>query len=90
MKNVEEIQQDVANVGSDVRKVVSDLSSSAKDALSRARETAEEYYDEGVQKTRELGKSLERQVRDDPLKTLLVATGIAAAAGLTLGLLLRK
>jgi len=53
----------------------------ATDGLNTLRDTASEYVDQGRAKAREVQETVEEHVRDEPMKSLL----IAAAAGFLFG-----
>jgi ElaB/YqjD/DUF883 family membrane-anchored ribosome-binding protein len=84
------IKQDLGQLGRTAKDV-------ARDKLGDARKKAVEYVDEGKQRTAqyyEQGKheasriedQLESYIRENPLKSMLIATG----AGLLLGMLMRR
>lgn len=58
----------------------------ARNAASQAREKASEYYSQGREKAAEYGQKVEDMVREQPIKSVLIAAG----AGLLLGMLLRR
>ena len=54
--------------------------------MTTSKETMIEYYEQGRESLQDLNQTLEAQIRERPLQTLLVAGGI----GLLLGLLWRR
>jgi ElaB/YqjD/DUF883 family membrane-anchored ribosome-binding protein len=53
----------------------------AGDALEQARDSAGELYDEGRERMLDLAGSVRETVRDQPLRSLLVAMGIGCVFG---------
>jgi ElaB/YqjD/DUF883 family membrane-anchored ribosome-binding protein len=53
----------------------------AHDAMDQARETASELYSEGRQRVSGAAASVEQCIRDQPLRSLLVAAGIGCLLG---------
>jgi ElaB/YqjD/DUF883 family membrane-anchored ribosome-binding protein len=58
----------------------------AQEQYEQLRDTAAEYAEQGRAKYEEIEQSLETQIRDQPLKSMLIACGI----GFVLGLFLRR
>ena len=58
----------------------------ATDSVDVLRDAANQYLDEGRAKVRELGDSIHSKVQHQPMKSLLIATGI----GFLLGVLWRR
>lgn len=53
----------------------------AHDALDQARESAEELYEQGRERMSGAVNSVEQCIRDQPLRSLLVAAGIGCLLG---------
>jgi len=66
-------------MGAQVKETLQDMGTQVK-------ETMTEYYEQGRESLQDLNQTLEAQIRERPLQTLLVAGGI----GLLLGLLWRR
>lgn len=66
------------------------LGEAAKNKLHEVQETAEELYEKGMMKARELESSLESYIRERPIQALLIATGISLGAGLCIGALIKR
>ena len=58
----------------------------AQQVMGQARERAGEYYQQGRDKAAEYEGRVEEMVREQPIKSVLIAIG----AGLVLGMLLRR
>lgn len=78
-----EIQARVSATGHQVRAQASEL---AKDIGAQAIESASEYYQQGREMVQRLEQTLETQIRDKPIQSLLIAGGI----GMLLGLLWKR
>ncbi len=79
---VQHAKDAVRNVGNNLR----DVSDQAREKLDHLRESAGEYYETGRDKAREWEGELEEYVRDQPLKSLLIAAGV----GMLLGVVWRR
>ena len=63
-----------------------EMSQRAQDLATQGKEAATEYYEQGRERVQEWQQQLERQVREKPLQSLLIAAGI----GMLIGLLKRR
>ena len=63
-----------------------EMQDQAQELIAQGKEVAAEYYEEGRNQVLAWQQQLETQVREKPLQSLLVATGV----GLLLGLLRRR
>jgi ElaB/YqjD/DUF883 family membrane-anchored ribosome-binding protein len=74
--------------GGEVRDTIQQMGSSAKDMAQAgwetARDTAGEYLDVGRKKAKELGQTLDTQIRTRPIPALLIAAGIGFLAAMLL------
>ena len=68
--------QEMANVARDM----------AEQRIGEFRDTANEYYEQGRERVTEFEESLETYVRNQPIKSVMMAVGV----GLFLGVLLRR
>jgi ElaB/YqjD/DUF883 family membrane-anchored ribosome-binding protein len=75
----EQIKEGVQNVAEGVQRY-------ASEGVGQIRDTASEYMDQGRTRAREFSENVEQQVRDQPMKAIL----ISAAAGFLLGLFMRR
>jgi len=82
--------QQLTDKAGQVRENIRDIGSVAKDAarekVQDLRDQAGEYYEQGRQRVTEMEDSIETYVRDQPIKSLLMAAG----AGLLLGILWKR
>ena len=78
-KTTDQFRETAAMAREDLR----EMGTLAKDV---AREKAQDIYTRGREKTKEWGENLETYVRDQPVKSLLIAAGV----GLALGFLMRR
>jgi len=77
----EEISEQAASIGKDLQEAGRDAQRMAADRMEALRETATEYMDQGRNRVRELGETVQHRVQEQPLKSVL----IAAAVGFLLG-----
>jgi ElaB/YqjD/DUF883 family membrane-anchored ribosome-binding protein len=68
------------------REAAGELGRQVQQGLDHVRQRGPEYLDRGRQELETFGQSIERQVRRQPLASLLVAAGV----GFVLGLLWRR
>jgi ElaB/YqjD/DUF883 family membrane-anchored ribosome-binding protein len=73
----EDLQADLHAVGT----AASDL---AQEKLEEARAVANEYYEQGRECVAEYSKSIETQIRENPLRALMIAAGVGVLAGFIL------
>lgn len=66
--------------------MAADLTHRAQEGLGAVKEAASLYVEQGREKAEALGRTVEGQVKEWPLSSLLVATGI----GLLLGIVLAR
>ena len=86
MRNAAEEMKDAAeekasDLMGTVKQVGADIARAAQDKFEDVRETAGEYLDQGRAKARELERSVEKRIQQQPLTALLVAVGIGFAIG---------
>ena len=95
MSQMDDPQQQ--GIGEGLREKGEQLRSAAKEQVEHLRENAEEYYeqgrqmageyyDQGRQKAMEWSEEVENYVREQPMKSVLIAAGV----GLVLGFLWRR
>jgi len=86
-RNVMENMRDKA---SDIKSSLQEMGSSAKhmaqDQFEGMRDSLGEYYERGRERAMELEQTFENRIRERPLSSLLVATGV----GFLLGMLLMR
>jgi ElaB/YqjD/DUF883 family membrane-anchored ribosome-binding protein len=75
-QKVQDIKQNVQDLGSSARQM-------AQDQYETLRSSAGDYIEQGRTRAMEMERSLESQIRDQPLKSVLMAAGF----GLVLGVL---
>ncbi len=66
------------------------IQQAAKETLGQAHEAAAEYYEEGVEQAKKLEATLEDYVKDNPIRSLLLAAGVSLGAGFLVGTLIRR
>ncbi len=75
-----------ASVGQSARLSYEHARDAAKQVVGNVRERAGTYYQQGKEKATELTEKAEGFVREQPIKSVLIAAGV----GLLLGILLRR
>lgn len=73
-KATKDVAESVKEVGSNVR-------DAAQEQYERVRDTATEYYEQGRDRFMEAESSLEDYVREQPIKSLLIALGVGYVIG---------
>ena len=66
------------------------IADTAREKIGEVRDKLGEYYEEGVAAARRWEADLEGGVRRHPMRALLIAAGIAGAAGLLIGAMIRR
>jgi ElaB/YqjD/DUF883 family membrane-anchored ribosome-binding protein len=88
--SMEAMRHRAQDMGAQIRDKVQETSAQVRDKAqdlgSQAKEKASEYYAQGRESLAELNHTLEAQIRERPLQSLLIAGGM----GLLLGLLWRR
>ena len=69
---------------------VHSLQEAAKEKLGQAREAAAEYYQEGIEQVKKFEASFEEYVRENPVRSLLIAAGVSLGAGFLIATLIRR
>jgi len=82
----QEAKDKLREMGSAASQQINQLKDSANEYYQQGREKAQEYYEQGRQKAMELEQNLEDYVREQPIKSVMIAAGI----GLLLGILWRR
>lgn len=82
----QEAKDKLREMGSAASEQVNQIKDSASEYYQQGREKAQEYYEQGRQKAMELEQNLEDYVREQPLKSVMIAAGV----GLLLGILWRR
>jgi len=78
--------QEASSAKETARKTYDAAREKAQQVMGQARERAGEYYQQGRDKASEYQGRVEEMVREQPMKSVLIAAG----AGLVLGMLLRR
>jgi ElaB/YqjD/DUF883 family membrane-anchored ribosome-binding protein len=81
-----QVRDRVSETGDQVREHAREVGGQAKELGDEAMEVVAAYYEQGRAKMREWEETLETQLREKPLQSLLIAGGV----GLLLGLLWRR
>jgi ElaB/YqjD/DUF883 family membrane-anchored ribosome-binding protein len=74
------------SIGQRASEVTEQARQAASEQFNRMRQTASEYYEQGRQKASEWEGQLESYVREQPVKSLLIAAGV----GMLLGMVWRR
>lgn len=79
-------QGGASQVASSARMSYAHAREKAQEVMGQARERATQYYEQGKTKAIDMQHKLEDSVRENPMRSVLIAAG----AGLVLGMLLRR
>ena len=80
----DEVRESVHMATYSVKKVGAAVAQQTHDGVELLREKAADYSDQGREMAIRFGRTLDNQVRSQPVKSLLVAAGIGLAVGLLL------
>ena len=90
MVKPDEVTSGLRERASDIRDSVRDLASNAREAAGETmehwRESATESLKRGKQRATEVEKTIEHYIRDEPMKSVLIAAGV----GLLIGFLWKR
>jgi ElaB/YqjD/DUF883 family membrane-anchored ribosome-binding protein len=81
-----QIREKASEIGQSVREIGSQVKGMAHEQVGHLRDRAQDYYQQGREKADEWRHDLESYVREQPMKSLLMAAGV----GLLLGFLWRR
>jgi ElaB/YqjD/DUF883 family membrane-anchored ribosome-binding protein len=82
----EQIREKASQVGQSVRERAEQMGQAAQEQLGQIRESAAEYYQQGRERAMEWQQNLEDYIREQPLRSILIAAG----AGMLIGVLWRR
>lgn len=82
----EQITQKAAHMREDLADIQSAAKDLAQEQIEHLRGAASEYLDQGREKARELSETLEHRIREQPVRSVMMAAG----AGVVLGLLFAR
>lgn len=87
MANTTQAKRDrMSDQASTAAKNLQDVGAKAREMASESvdtlRETANQYLDEGRQRVRELGETVQHRVQDQPMTSLLIATAVGFLLGI--------
>jgi ElaB/YqjD/DUF883 family membrane-anchored ribosome-binding protein len=80
------LRESAQETGQQLYDKAQELGMQAQQLGTQVKETASQYYEQGREGLQELNKTLEAQIREKPLQSLLIAGGV----GLLVGLLWRR
>ena len=80
-KHSAEFQKKATELGHDVKDLGGIGGKLATDTAHIAEERISEYYKEGIKKAKGLEGNLETEIRKNPIRSLLVATGVGLLLG---------
>ena len=81
-----QVKDKAAEAGQAIRDKATEVRDAAQEQFQNLRETATEYYDQGREKAMEWEQGIEDYVREQPIKSLLIAAGV----GMLLGIVWRR
>jgi ElaB/YqjD/DUF883 family membrane-anchored ribosome-binding protein len=88
----EQVNDKISETASKAREKTSDVTSRlqeagsqaaqmAQDSLSQLRDSASEYYEQGRQRLQTMGKRVQGQIVEAPMKSVLIAAGLGFVIG---------
>jgi ElaB/YqjD/DUF883 family membrane-anchored ribosome-binding protein len=77
----ERLGKQARNVGDNIREMGNTVADAAQEQFDKARDTATAYYEEGRDRMMEVEGSFEEYIRDQPLKSILIAAGVGYLLG---------
>ncbi len=90
MDNPSDVTQQLKDKASEAGQALKDKAGEMRDAaqeqFQNLRETAGQYYEDGRQRAMEWEQGVEEYVREQPVKSLLIAAGV----GMLLGIIWRR
>ena len=81
-----QLRDQASQVANNLRDMGSSVRDAATEQYEHLRDTAMDYYDQGREKAQQWTQDLEGYVREQPIKSVMIAAGI----GLLLGILWRR
>lgn len=85
-KHTAELREKASTLGHDVQELAQSTKKLAKETAGMLGDNAQTYYKQGMEKAHQLEESLETKIRENPLKSCLIAAGI----GIVVGALLKR
>ncbi len=79
--SAEQMRQKASEAGQNIREMGAQAKEAARQQVEQVRQQASEYYERGREQAMEWEQNLERYIQDQPIKSLLIATGIGFALG---------
>jgi ElaB/YqjD/DUF883 family membrane-anchored ribosome-binding protein len=77
-----ELGQEASKMRSDFEETVGKAKDAAQEKLHRIGETASEYYKQGLDKARDWENNFESFIKDRPITSVLIATGVGLFFGM--------
>jgi ElaB/YqjD/DUF883 family membrane-anchored ribosome-binding protein len=77
----EDVAEQASMIAKDLQEVGNATRRMATDSVDAIRETANQYLDEGRNRVRELGETVQHRVQDQPMTSILVATAVGFLLG---------
>jgi len=81
MSRMSETSQSGEKVSKGLQEIGSQVKEMAQEQAGHLRDTASEYYQQGREKAVEWSRGLEKFVREQPVKSLLIAAGVGVLLG---------
>jgi ElaB/YqjD/DUF883 family membrane-anchored ribosome-binding protein len=78
----EKLQRQGAQLGKDVGQIGDELKDAARDEMEHVSSVANEYLERGREEAMALADSFEDQVREKPMRSVLVAAGVGFLFGI--------
>lgn len=78
----ENIQKQGAQIAKDAKQIGNEAAQAARDQVEHLSNVAGEYMERGREEALQMAESLEEQIREQPLRSVLVAAGVGFLFGI--------
>jgi ElaB/YqjD/DUF883 family membrane-anchored ribosome-binding protein len=76
------VEQEGPTIAEGLQTTTSAVKRLASESVGAVRDTANDFLDQGKAKVHEIGDTLETRVREEPMKSVLIAAGLGFVIGL--------
>lgn len=76
-----QVRESASQLGQNIRDMGTQMRSAAQEQIGQLRQSASEYYQQGREKAMAWEHSLEDYVREQPVKSILIAAGVGLFFG---------
>ncbi len=83
-------REKASNIASRMQDAGSQAAQTAQDRLSQLRESASEYYEQGRQRLQAMGQTVQGQITESPMTSVLIAAGLGVLLGVMGVMIVRR